>query len=92
MCLEIHRRTSFPLTLNQVRSRPLAHHFYQEHTNRRLEDGADQQWRVGKDENTITIEDLNLLSLHHVSFGSWQPQLQLSENPRYHSRQEAHLS
>ena len=66
---------------------PLPHHSYQEHKYRRPEDGADQQWRVGNDKNAIKFEDLDLLSLHHVSMGSWQPHLQLRQTPRSHSRQ-----
>ncbi|KAM6488984.1 hypothetical protein JOM56_015537, partial [Amanita muscaria] len=38
-----------------------------------LEDGTDAEWKVGG--SGIQIEDLVLVSLHHVSMGSWQPQL-----------------
>lgn len=38
-----------------------------------LEDGTDARWKVGG--SGIRFEDLVLVSLHHVSMGSWQPQL-----------------
>ncbi|KAF9223067.1 hypothetical protein BS17DRAFT_151481 [Gyrodon lividus] len=41
----------------------------------RLEVGSDRRWKVGP--RSIKIEDLILVSLHHVSQGSWQPQLRL---------------
>jgi len=40
-----------------------------------MEDGADPRWRVG--DSSIRLDDLVLVSLHHVSMGSWQPQLRL---------------
>ncbi|KIJ60484.1 hypothetical protein HYDPIDRAFT_98644 [Hydnomerulius pinastri MD-312] len=36
---------------------------------------VDRRWRVGK--QNIEVEDLMLVSLHHVTAGSWQPQLRL---------------
>ncbi|KIJ61274.1 hypothetical protein HYDPIDRAFT_97134 [Hydnomerulius pinastri MD-312] len=36
---------------------------------------VNRRWRVGK--RNIKVEDLMLVSLHHVSKGSWQPQLRL---------------
>ncbi|KAK2463662.1 hypothetical protein APHAL10511_004413 [Amanita phalloides] len=44
-----------------------------------LEDGANLRWRVGDSprHRGIRLEDLVLVSLHHVSMGSWQPQLRL---------------
>ncbi|KAF8845191.1 hypothetical protein BDN67DRAFT_893484 [Paxillus ammoniavirescens] len=40
-----------------------------------MEPDSDRRWRVGK--RNIKVEDLVLVSLHHVSKGSWQPQLRL---------------
>ncbi|KAL4072962.1 hypothetical protein V8B97DRAFT_1869837 [Scleroderma yunnanense] len=40
-----------------------------------MEADADRRWRVGK--KYLKMEDLMLVSLHHVSKGSWQPQLRL---------------
>jgi hypothetical protein len=42
-----------------------------------MEDEAEnRQWAVG-DAPLIRLEDLLLVSLHHVSIGSWQPHLRL---------------
>ncbi|KAF8631914.1 hypothetical protein AX15_002171 [Amanita polypyramis BW_CC] len=51
--------------------------FINERQNCDLEDGANPRWRVGGYHNGIRLEDLVLVSLHHVSMGSWQPQLRL---------------
>ncbi|KIM68015.1 hypothetical protein SCLCIDRAFT_13717 [Scleroderma citrinum Foug A] len=40
-----------------------------------MEADADRKWRVGR--KYIKMEHLMLVSLHHVSKGSWQPQLRL---------------
>ncbi|KAI9573112.1 hypothetical protein HD554DRAFT_2013866 [Boletus coccyginus] len=40
-----------------------------------MQAGADRQWKVGP--RDITVDDIILVSLHHVSQGSWQPQLRL---------------
>ncbi|KAI6104008.1 hypothetical protein EV401DRAFT_2060929 [Pisolithus croceorrhizus] len=40
-----------------------------------METNADRRWKVGP--KHIKLEDLILVSLHHVSKGSWQPQLRL---------------
>ncbi|KAF9222378.1 hypothetical protein BS17DRAFT_709070 [Gyrodon lividus] len=40
-----------------------------------MEPDSDRRWKVGKQH--IKVEDLVLVSLHHVSKGSWQPQLRL---------------
>ncbi|KAH7929126.1 hypothetical protein BV22DRAFT_1003454 [Leucogyrophana mollusca] len=40
-----------------------------------IHEGADKRWRVGP--RYIRVEDLILVSLHHISSGSWQPQLRL---------------
>jgi len=44
-----------------------------------LEEDADERWRVGNNtgHGQIKLDDLILVSLHHVSMGSWQPQLKL---------------
>ncbi|KAK7445410.1 hypothetical protein VKT23_014827 [Stygiomarasmius scandens] len=44
------------------------------------EDESDARWRIGTGPglNHIRFEDLVLVSIHHVSMGSWQPQLRLS--------------
>jgi len=41
----------------------------------RMETDVDRRWKVGK--RFIRMEDLILVSLHHISKGSWQPQLRL---------------
>lgn len=43
----------------------------------RMEEDADPRWRVGKGPGRIGLNDLVLVSMHHVSMGSWQPQLRL---------------
>ncbi|KAF8636392.1 hypothetical protein AX17_003574 [Amanita inopinata Kibby_2008] len=55
--------------------------FINERQNCILEEGADPTWRVGKGPYRIKLDDLVLVSLHHVSMGSWQPQLRLRANP-----------
>jgi len=47
----------------------------QEKEKERMEMEADRRWRVGT--RYIKMEDLILVSLHHISKGSWQPQLRL---------------
>jgi len=42
-----------------------------------MEEDADPRWRIGDGPNDIKLEDLVLVSMHHVSLGSWQPQLWL---------------
>jgi hypothetical protein len=42
-----------------------------------MEDEADQRWRIGDGPDDVKLEDLVLVSIHHVSLGSWQPQLRL---------------
>ena len=37
--------------------------------------GSDMRWRIGPYD--IQVDDIILVSLHHVSQGSWQPQLRL---------------
>jgi len=55
--------------------------FITERQNHPLEDESDAHWRVGQSgagDNSIKLEDLILVSMHHVSMGSWQPQLRLA--------------
>ncbi|KAJ7089674.1 hypothetical protein B0H15DRAFT_838761 [Mycena belliarum] len=51
--------------------------FIQERHGQPMEDDADLRWRVGPGPNQIKLEDLVLVSIHHVSMGSWQPHLRL---------------
>ncbi|KAK7031393.1 hypothetical protein R3P38DRAFT_813369 [Favolaschia claudopus] len=51
--------------------------FIQERHTQPMEDDADARWRVGPGPNQIKLEDLVLVSIHHVSMGSWQPHLRL---------------
>ncbi|KAF7294488.1 hypothetical protein MKEN_01441300 [Mycena kentingensis (nom. inval.)] len=51
--------------------------FIQERQGQPMEDDADPRWRVGSGPNHIKLEDLVLVSIHHVSMGSWQPHLRL---------------
>ena len=37
--------------------------------------GSDMRWRVGP--LNVKVDDIVLVSLHHVSQGSWQPNLRL---------------
>ncbi|KAG1876555.1 hypothetical protein DFJ58DRAFT_179963 [Suillus subalutaceus] len=49
--------------------------FIDEKENERMKMEADRRWRVGA--RHIRVEDLILVSLHHISKDSWQPQLRL---------------
>ena len=52
--------------------------FSQERQYSRLEDVTDLRWQVGSNGNgLITLDDIVLVSIHHVSLGSWQPHLRL---------------
>ncbi|KAJ7050516.1 hypothetical protein C8F01DRAFT_684005 [Mycena amicta] len=51
--------------------------FIQERQGQPMEDDADPRWRVGPGPNHIKLDDLVLVSIHHVSMGSWQPHLRL---------------
>jgi hypothetical protein len=42
-----------------------------------MDPDADPKWKVGDKPGQIRFEHLVLVSLHHVSMGSWQPQLRL---------------
>ncbi|KAF9563956.1 hypothetical protein CPC08DRAFT_632050 [Agrocybe pediades] len=52
--------------------------FMQDRKAMPMEDDADHRWRIGDGPNDIKLEDLVLVSIHHVSLGSWQPQLRLA--------------
>lgn len=43
-----------------------------------MEDESHARWKVGTGANHIKVEDLILVSLHHVSRSTWQPQLRLN--------------
>ncbi|KAG1869526.1 hypothetical protein F4604DRAFT_888023 [Suillus subluteus] len=49
--------------------------FIEEKEKERMEMEADRRWKVGT--RYIRMEDLILVSLHHIAKGSWQPQLRL---------------
>ncbi|KAF9453599.1 hypothetical protein P691DRAFT_658147 [Macrolepiota fuliginosa MF-IS2] len=52
--------------------------FIEERQHSRLEDDADPCWRVAlSGRGAITLDDIILVSMYHVSLGSWQPQLRL---------------
>ncbi|KAF4570015.1 hypothetical protein EYR40_009000 [Pleurotus pulmonarius] len=52
--------------------------FIEDRQNETMEDEADERWRVGSAPTSrIKFEDLVLVSIHHVSMGSWQPQLRV---------------
>ncbi|KAG6865710.1 hypothetical protein C0991_012526 [Blastosporella zonata] len=51
--------------------------FLSARTGTPLEDDVDPRWKVGPRNYEIKLEDLYLVSMHHVSMGSWQPHLRL---------------
>ena len=55
---------------------------------RPMEEEADPRWRVGP--HHITIDDLDIVGLQHVSMGSWQVHLRVrSRQPEvYQARGE----
>jgi len=60
----------------------------QERQYSRLEDVADLRWQVGSTgSGLITLDDIVLVSIHHVSLGSWQPHLRLKHSFNLHARQ-----
>jgi hypothetical protein len=73
--------------------------FMQERKNQPMEEGSSgslegmnpEDWRFGDGPNDIKLEDLILVSMHHVSLGSWQPQLRLAR-PRAPRRRTAPAS
>jgi hypothetical protein len=48
-----------------------------------MEEGYDDKWRIGDGPGCIKLEDLMLVSIHHVSLGSWQPHLRLRRPFQY---------
>ena len=42
-----------------------------------MEEDCDSRWKIGDGPDDIKLDDLVLVSIHHVSLGSWQPQLRL---------------
>ncbi|KAF9223033.1 hypothetical protein BS17DRAFT_150154 [Gyrodon lividus] len=50
-------------------------YFMQTMSQQPMEVSSDRRWRVGPLD--ITVDDVILVSLHHISQGSWQPQLRL---------------
>ncbi|KIJ62031.1 hypothetical protein HYDPIDRAFT_169402 [Hydnomerulius pinastri MD-312] len=52
-----------------------AQRFIKKMSEKAMEDEADPRWKVGWQH--IQAEDLILVSLHHVSKGSWQPQFRM---------------
>lgn len=48
--------------------------------DRALEEDADPRWKVGR--GSITIDDLEIVGLQHVSMGSWQVHLRVRNQPR----------
>lgn len=50
---------------------------FQENKDRNLSESAHRAWKVGNRPNELKLDDLVLVSLHHVSLGSWQPQIRL---------------
>jgi len=56
-----------------------------------MEEGADERWRIGDRLNTIKLEDLMLVSIHHVSLGSWQPHLRLRRPQSHIPIQSSHI-
>lgn len=55
-----------------------------------MEEGSDERWHIGDGPSDIKLEDLMLVSIHHVSLGSWQPHLRLrrpQSNIHIHSSQ-----
>ncbi|KAG9312927.1 hypothetical protein JVU11DRAFT_6361 [Chiua virens] len=57
-------------------------HFIEDMQGKPMEAESDKRWKVG--ERYIKVEDLILVSLHHVSKGSWQPQLRLRRAPFFY--------
>lgn len=52
--------------------------FIQDQNGKPMEEDADTNWRVGSSRPLITLSDLALVRLDHVSKGSWQAQLCLT--------------
>ncbi|OAX38971.1 hypothetical protein K503DRAFT_865763 [Rhizopogon vinicolor AM-OR11-026] len=72
-----YRKTPGPITKARL-AKNLARcirQFIKKMKTRRMEIDADPVWKIG--DRRIRFEDLILVSLHHVSQGSWQPQLRI---------------
>ncbi|KIJ91982.1 hypothetical protein K443DRAFT_685536 [Laccaria amethystina LaAM-08-1] len=65
-----------PITLSKLAEKvaECIQRFIEERKN---QSPKDKSWKVGTGANHIKLEDLVLVSIHHVSLGSWQPQLRL---------------
>lgn len=51
--------------------------FMLDRKNLPMEEESDHRWKIGDGPDDIKLEDLILVSIHHVSLGSWQPHLRL---------------
>ncbi|KAG2042453.1 hypothetical protein BDR03DRAFT_559114 [Suillus americanus] len=77
-----YRKTRGPITKAKL-AKHLAtciSKFIQEMETRRMEADSDSMWRISP--RHIKFEDLILVSLDHVSQGSWQPRLHLRRQKR----------
>ncbi|KAF4609977.1 hypothetical protein D9613_010564 [Agrocybe pediades] len=74
------RSTPQPITMAKLATNVAScvQRFMQDCKAMPMEDDADHRWRIGDGPNDIKLEDLILVSIHHVSLGSWQPQLRLA--------------
>ncbi|KAH7929125.1 hypothetical protein BV22DRAFT_1126045 [Leucogyrophana mollusca] len=72
-----YRKPKGPITKAKLAKNiaSLLRRFMNEMEKQAMDEDADPAWRVGGQH--IRFEDLILVSLHHVSQGSWQPQLRL---------------
>lgn len=77
-----YRKTPGPITKAKL-AKNLAtciRRFIQKMATHCMEAQSDPMWRISP--RHITFEDLTLVSLNHVSQGSWQPQLRLRRQMR----------
>ncbi|KAN0088539.1 hypothetical protein V8E55_005596 [Tylopilus felleus] len=76
------RKTKGPITKEKLAQSltKITVRFIEKMSNKPLEVGAERDWKVGPQH--IKVEDLILVSLHHVSKGSWQPQFRLRRDFR----------
>ncbi|KAG2129221.1 uncharacterized protein EDB93DRAFT_122734 [Suillus bovinus] len=77
-----YRKTPGPITKAKL-AKSLANYirkFMQKMTTHCMEADSDPMWRISP--RHIKFEDLILVSLNHVSQGSWQPQLRLRRQMR----------
>ena len=51
------------------------YNYYQDCKTKPMEEEVDARWRIGP--SRISIDDLELVGLQHVSMGSWQAHLRL---------------